>query len=245
MTLPTVRAPFFEIGVKNYLFGDSVVELARAADEAAREFDVDVLFIAPLIELRRVVDATERLLVFAPHMDLIAPGRGLTKTLPEGVAAAGAAGVVLNHVEHPLSMTELRQSITRARELGLLSFVCVGSVEESRAAASFGPDIINPELADRIGSTSGVPADFARNSQEAIRTVSASILVEQASGIRTPSDVRDLVLAGADGVGVASGIADAERPAETARAMIHALAEARDKRASAEANPTTRKASAP
>ncbi|MEA4945671.1 MAG: triose-phosphate isomerase [Propionicimonas sp.] len=245
MGTPIVRTPFFEIGVKNYLHGDAVLDLARAADESARTHDVDVLFIAPTLELRRVCEATERLIVLAPHMDLIPPGRGLSKVLPEGIKDAGAAGVVLNHIEDPLAIGELRLAIARARDLGLLSFVCADSVAEAVAIAGFGPDIINPEPSDRIGTTGGVPLDFARESTVAIRAVSRQILVEQAAGITSADDVRTLVLAGADGVGVASGIVAAPDPAAVARTMIAALAAARDQLREEPSVSTNRKATRP
>ena len=32
---PKIRTPFFELGVKNYVYGDTVLEYAMAADRAA------------------------------------------------------------------------------------------------------------------------------------------------------------------------------------------------------------------
>lgn len=223
-----VGAPFFEIGVKNYLYGDAVVELAVAADEAAQRHGVDVLFIAPMIELRRVVSHTTALTVLASHMDPVAIGRGLTKVLPEAVADTGAHGVVVNHVEHPTTIADARRIIERARDLGLLSFVCADSIPEAEALARFNPDIINPEPSTRIGTSGGVPADFIVESTRAIRALNPRILVEQAAGISTPADVAAAVRAGADGVGVASGISGSADPCATAAAMIAALADARD-----------------
>ncbi|MEN6562395.1 MAG: triose-phosphate isomerase, partial [Christensenella sp.] len=72
-----LKPPFFEIGPKSYLFGDDVLRLALYADAAAKRYDVDIIFTTPLVELRRVAEATERIFVFAPHMDPIMPGRGL------------------------------------------------------------------------------------------------------------------------------------------------------------------------
>lgn len=63
-----IRTPFFELGVKNYIYGDDVLALAKAADLAARKYDVDVLFISPYTEIRRVREQTERLIVLAPYM---------------------------------------------------------------------------------------------------------------------------------------------------------------------------------
>jgi len=42
-----IRTPYFEIGTKNYIYGDQVLEYARAADAAAEKYDIDVLFITP------------------------------------------------------------------------------------------------------------------------------------------------------------------------------------------------------
>ena len=39
-----IKAPFFEIGPKNYLWGDDVVELAKVADAASKKYDVDIIF---------------------------------------------------------------------------------------------------------------------------------------------------------------------------------------------------------
>ena len=32
---PQIRTPYFEIGTKNYIYGDTVLEYAKAADAAA------------------------------------------------------------------------------------------------------------------------------------------------------------------------------------------------------------------
>ena len=42
-----IRLPFFETSVKNYIFGDAVLEFALCAEAAAKEYDIDVLFVAP------------------------------------------------------------------------------------------------------------------------------------------------------------------------------------------------------
>ena len=45
----TIRAPFFEIGPKSYLFGDDVLDLALAADAASEKYDVDIIFTTPIV----------------------------------------------------------------------------------------------------------------------------------------------------------------------------------------------------
>ncbi len=92
-----IRTPFFEVGVKNYIFGDAVLELAMAAEAAAAEYDIDVLFTAPYTDIRRIAERTSRLIVMAPYMDTLRPGRGQADVLPEALKAEGANGVTVNH----------------------------------------------------------------------------------------------------------------------------------------------------
>lgn len=70
----TIKAPFFEIGPKSYLYGDDVVDLAKAADAASERYHVDIIFTTPIIELRRVKDATRYIHVFAPIWIPCSPG---------------------------------------------------------------------------------------------------------------------------------------------------------------------------
>ena len=103
----TIKAPFFEIGPKSYLYGDEILELAKAADAASEKYDVDIIFTCPVVDIRRVKENTKRIHVFAPHMDPIPVGRGLADILPESLVAAGAEGVMLNHVEKPVSLMQV------------------------------------------------------------------------------------------------------------------------------------------
>ena len=39
--MTTIKAPFFEIGPKSYLYGDEILELAQAADAASEISDAE------------------------------------------------------------------------------------------------------------------------------------------------------------------------------------------------------------
>lgn len=140
-----IRTPYFEIGTKNYIWGDKVLEYAIAADKAAEKYDIDVLFITSPIEIRRVVENTKHLIVLAPYMDTLRPGRGMADILPEGLKEAGAKGVVINHCEKPMSLPQMKKTIERAKELEFLVFACADTIEEAKAIAQLHPDILNPE----------------------------------------------------------------------------------------------------
>lgn len=227
-------APFFELGLKNYVYGDDVLRIAIVADALAVRHDVDILLIAPYADIRRIADRVERLLLVAPYMDVLRPGPGLADVLPESLRAAGAHGVVVNHSERPMPIAQVAETISRARELGMFTFACADSIDQARAIACLGPDIVNPEPAELIGGAVSAGVPFLRESEAAVRGVAPGVLVEQAAGITSPQEVYDLVLAGADGVGVASGVMRAEDPERQLTEMVEALVHARDARTRAQ-----------
>ncbi len=226
---PKIRTPYFEIGTKNYIYGDTVLEYAKAADRAAEKYDIDVLFITPAVEIRRVVENTKHLIVLAPYMDVLRPGRGMADILPEALKAAGAQGVVINHCEKPMSLPQMKKTIDRARELDFLVFACADTLEEAKAIAQLHPDIINPEPSAIIGGGNGVsPMDYVKDSIRVIKEIYPDILVEQAAGITNGDQVYDFIMAGSEAAGAASGIMNAADPLSMIDEMIAATRRAAD-----------------
>ena len=226
---PKIRTPYFEIGTKNYIYGDTVLEYAKAADRAAEKYDIDVLFITPAVEIRRVVENTKHLIVLAPYMDTLRPGRGMADILPEALKAAGAKGVVINHCEKPMSLPQMKKTIVRARELYFLVFACADTLDEAKAIAQLHPDIINPEPSQIIGGGNGVsPMDYVKDSIRVIKEIYPDILVEQAAGITNGQQVYDFIMAGSEAAGAASGIMNAADPIAMIDEMIAATRRAAD-----------------
>lgn len=218
-----LNVPFFEIGIKNYAYGDDVLALAKIADAMAIQYDVDIILITPYVDIRRVCEHTQRLIVFAPYMDTLRPGRGMADVLPEAIKAAGAQGVVMNHCERPMSLSAIKQTIERANELDLLSFACADSIAEAQAIAQLHPDIINPEPTELIGTGKTSGMDFVLQSTSAIKCIYDDILVEQAAGISSGAQVYENIYAGADAVGASSGILKAPNPHAMIEEMVSNL----------------------
>ena len=226
---PQIRTPYFEIGTKNYIYGDTVLEYAKAADAAAEKYDIDVLFITPCTEIRRVVENTKHLIVLAPYMDTLRPGRGMADILPEGLKAAGAKGVVINHCEKPMSLPAMKATIDRARELDFLVFACADTVDEAKAIAQLHPDILNPEPSELIGGTGGVSdMGYVKEMLREIKAIDPNIMVEQAAGITNGQQVYDFIMAGSEAAGAASGIMKAQDPIAMIDEMIAATRRAAD-----------------
>ena len=80
---PTIRVPYFEVGTKNYVWGDKLLEYAIAADKAAEKYDIDVLFICPALEVRRVAENTKNLFVLGTYMDTLYPAEAVQISCPK------------------------------------------------------------------------------------------------------------------------------------------------------------------
>ena len=226
----SIRAPFFEIGPKSYLYGKDVLELALAADAAAEKYGVDIIFTCPVVDIRSVAQATRFIHVFAPHMDPLYPGRGLADTLPESLVAAGAEGVMLNHCEKPLAFDTLAQTIRRADEVGLVSIVCADSLADASRIAALAPDIIVAEPSELIGTGVSVGEEYVQAATKSVKDVNPDILVLPAAGISCGQDVYNTIIAGADATGSSSGIAKAADRAAMVDEMIAAVRRAWDER---------------
>jgi len=226
----SIRAPFFEIGPKSYLFGQDVIDLAKAADAASEKYGVDIIFTTPVVEIARVKNATKRIHVFAPHMDPLRPGRGLADILPESLVAAGAEGVMLNHCEKPLTLSVLRATIRRAEEVSLATIICADSLTEAAMIARLKPDIIVAEPSELIGTGTSVGPEYVDAATRAVKDVDPDILVLTAAGIADGRDGYNVIRAGGDATGSSSGIAKAADRAAMVDEMISAVRKAWNER---------------
>lgn len=222
----TIKAPFFEIGPKSYIYGQEVLDLAKAADEASEKYDIDIIFTTPLIEITHVKEVTNRIHVFAPHMDALYPGRGIADILPESLAAEGVEGVMLNHAEKTLSVSTLQKTIRRAEEVGISTMVCADSIAESKMVSLLHPDIIVAEPTELIGTGSRCDSEYAGLTIREIRQIDPNILILLGAGISNGQDVCNTILAGADAAGSSSGIINAPNRFAMIDEMISAVRKA-------------------
>jgi len=226
-----ITPPFFEIGPKAFMYGDELVSLAKKIDAVAKEYDVRVILTPQPTDIYRIVNElgeTDNVLVFAQHMDSLNIGRGQGSVLPEAIKAAGATGVMLNHMEIPLTYAELKACIGRAEELELYSIVCADSIAEAKAIALLNPDIIVCEPSELIGTGQTSSKEYVKASFEAVKSINPEIQVLQAAGISNGSDVYNVIYAGAEATGTTSGIMKAEDKEGMVVEMLSALRRAWD-----------------
>lgn len=224
----TIRPPFFEIGPKAYLYGEKMLALAKVIDKVAAKYDLDVIVTPQYTDIKLLADNTERIHVYAQHMDPLPIGRGLGSVLPEAVKAAGAVGVMLNHAECPISMETIKATIERADEVGLATIVCASTVEDVANIARLGPNLIVAEPTELIGTGTTSDMDYVIGTIEAVKAINPDIMVLQGAGISNGKDVYDVIKAGAFATGSTSGIIKADDPYAMTEEMLFNLRKAWD-----------------
>ncbi len=223
-----ISEPFFEYGPKCYMYGDTLLAIAKGLDKLSKKYKVDVILDVPDTEIYNIAKNTKRIHVYSQHMDSLPVGKGMGKTLPEAVKSAGAVGVMLNHAERKLTLEEIEQAIKRADELGLATMVCADSVEEVKAIAKLGPNILVAEPTELIGT--GKPADkeYVDEVIKVIREINPEIKPFPSAGISKGEDCYNIIKAGASASGCSSAIAKAKEPLKLAEEMIAAVRRAYD-----------------
>lgn len=216
---------FFIFNPKSYLYGETLIELGKEADQLVDE-NVSIFVTGPYTDLGKIAEQTDRIIVTAQHLDGILPGRGMGAVLPDSLVNAGVKAVFLNHAEHPMTLAELVKAIGICQKLEIISIVCADSVEEARAIAILKPDIILCEPTELIGTGQTSGKDYIDATNQAIKEVYPQALVMQAAGISTADDVYQTILAGADGTGCTSGIVKADLPKQMLKDMVSAVKEA-------------------
>lgn len=218
-----IKRPFFIVNPKSYLYGDDAMKLAKISDKLAAKYNIDCIFTGQLVDLPEIARETKHLIITAQHMDSLYPGRGMGHVLPEALIHRGIKAVVLNHAEKPLTIAELDATIKRAKEVGLLTIVCSDTVEQCKAIAELGPDVMICEPDSLIGTGNSSNADYIKQTTEAVRSVNPNILIMQAAGVSTGADVEKIMKLGADGTGGTSGIIKASSWEDKISEMMSAL----------------------
>ena len=225
-----ISPPFFEIGPKAYAYGREIVDLARHADALSREHRVQVILTPQYTDIAAVAAVVQRTLVFAQHMDPLKPGRGVGSVLPEALRAAGAVGVLLNHVERRLPRDVLARTIQRADQVGLATMVCADDAADAVSVAALEPNVIIVESPVLIagGARDSDERHAIAASNQAVWRVDPRIRVLHGAGINGARDVYDVIAAGAQGTGSSSAIFGAADPLAMLDEMIASVREAWD-----------------
>lgn len=222
-----LHLPIFLIGFKTYAetTGKNALKLARIAKEVRRRTGVCIVPIPQFTDIAPIVREVG-IPVFAQHIDPIKPGSFTGHILPEAVKEAGAVGTLINHSERKLPLGDIELVIKRAREVGLISCVCVDSPTAATAITPMKPDLLLLELPELIGTgraISTVRPEIIEKTLESVRLLNPKAYMICGAGISKASDVAAAVDLGMVGIGVGTAIVKASDPSAVMLEMAQTL----------------------
>lgn len=227
MASSMVSFPLILVNLKTYreATGEGAVRLAMAAEEISKRTGVCVAVAPQAVDLRMIVDSAEAP-VFAQHMDPVGYGKHTGHMMPEAVADAGCVGALINHSERRLKLDVIEATVRRAKEVGLLTVVCVDIPERGRKVTPFKPEAVAIEPPELIGT--GTPVSRARpevvsGAVEAVKGLDPKVKVLCGAGITSGEDVAAAMRLGAEGILVASGVVKAENPYDVLMDLVEAM----------------------
>ncbi|CCC81161.1 triose-phosphate isomerase [Thermoproteus tenax] len=211
-----MRLPILIINFKAYgeAAGKRAVELAKAAERAARELGVNIVVAPNHLELGLVSQSVD-IPVYAQGADVEAGGAHTAHVSLENIKEAGGSGVILNHSEAPLKLNDLARLVAKAKSLGLDVVVCAPDPRTSLAAAALGPHAVAVEPPELIGTGRAVSRYKPEAIVETVGLVSRhfpEVSVITGAGIESGDDVAAALRLGTRGVLLASAAVKAKDP---------------------------------
>ncbi|MCX7928456.1 MAG: triose-phosphate isomerase [Patescibacteria group bacterium] len=185
--------------------------LARIIREVIVETGREIIA-APQITDLQLVHQTMITGTWAQHADFYEPGQSTGFITLEAIQESGATGVLLNHSEHKLSEDVLKNTINRARSLGLTTLVFASSLEEARSYIAYRPNLIGYEPPELIASLETSVARAKPDVISSVVEVVSPIPVIVGAGVKDRYDVQTSLKLGASGVAVSSSVVLSEDP---------------------------------
>jgi len=215
------------VNFKTYIevTGKKSIDLAKIAEQVAREKGVNIAVAPQFSDLKPVSEAVD-IPVFSQHIDPIRPGAYTGHVLADAVRSAGADGTLVNHSERRIKISEIEETLEIARSAELATIVCANTAGVSAAVAALDPDMIAIEPPELIGSgiaVSKAQPELITRTITRIREVNSTVKILCGAGVSYADDVTAALTLGTDGVLVASSVVKSKDPKGLLQKMADAM----------------------
>jgi len=194
--------------------GKDAIEIAEVAEKINQETGIYIAIACQAADIYKVSNSCN-IDVYAQHIDPIDFGSHTGWIHPYSVKHAGATGVLINHSEHQLKISDIERTIKIAKEYDLKTIVCANNAIVAKAIACFKPYAIAVEPPELIGgdiSVSKAKPEIILETVRQIREIDKNkeIKILCGAGIKNYEDVKKALELGAEGILIASGVVKAE-----------------------------------
>lgn len=203
----------FIINCKNYeeIAGEKIIKLAKIAAKISKKYKIKIA-IAPPHHLIPLITKFG-IIVLAQHLDDKKVGSTTGFMIPEIIKKSKIDGSIINHSEHRITESEIKNLVKRLKKLKLKTIVCVKNVSEVKKYAKINPTFIAIEPPELIGTGRAISTEkpqLITNSIDAVQSAKNSTKLLCGAGIVSAEDVSRAVELGSKGILVASGVIKAK-----------------------------------
>ena len=203
----------FIINCKNYeeIAGEKIIKLAKIAEKISKKYKIKIA-IAPPHHLIPLITKFG-IIVLAQHLDDKKVGSTTGFMIPEIIKKSKIDGSIINHSEHRITESEIKNLVKRLKKLKLKTIVCVKNVSEAKKYAKINPTFIAIEPPELIGTGRAISTEkphLITNSINAVESAKNSTKLLCGAGIVSAEDVSRAVELGSKGILVASGVIKAK-----------------------------------
>ena len=203
----------FIINCKNYeeIAGEKIIKLAKIAEKISKKYKIKIA-IAPPHHLIPLITKFG-IIVLAQHLDDKKVGSTTGFMKPEIIKKSKIDGSIINHSEHRITESEIKNLVKRLKKLKLKTIVCVKNVSEAKKYAKINPTFIAIEPPELIGTGRAISTEkpqLITNSINAVQAAKNSTKLLCGAGIVSAEDVSRAVELGSKGILVASGVIKAK-----------------------------------
>lgn len=205
-----MNKPIIVVNFKAYgeSTGKNSLNIAKTAEKVSNETGIEIAVAPSFVDLVKIKESVS-IPVYAQHVDNILPGSHTGSITLENLKDWNIDGIIINHSEKQLKVSDIDELIKRSRGMGMKSIACTNNVSVTRAVASLGPDYVAIEPPELIGgdiSVSVARPEVISDSVKVVKEVNINVTVLCGAGVKNKNDVKKAYQLGSSGILVASGV---------------------------------------
>ena len=199
------------VNLKNYKIGQEALRLAKLIEKYLPKAIIAV----PTIDVEVIVQKT-KLNIFAQHADFQLGEKTTGYNTLKALKKAGINGTLINHSEHPESLTNIYKLCLISKKLNLKTVVCTPTLREmkpilkNKQAKPYAIAFEDPKL---ISTGKSITKYSPEKLLEFVKIMKKTKIIPICgAGISTAEDVKQAYAFGCKGVLIASAIANSKNP---------------------------------
>ncbi|MFT4311375.1 MAG: triose-phosphate isomerase [Candidatus Woesearchaeota archaeon] len=182
---------------------DRALKLAKQIEIASIKSKTKVIIAVPALYLKQIKEEVS-IPDYAQHADSEGYGGHTGKILLENLKQMGIKGTLLNHSEYTLKTDTIKETVKKAKKLGIEIILCANTPRKAKELSKLKPDYIAIEPPELIGGTVSVSSAKPQVITNTVKNVDVPVLC--GAGVHNAKDVEKAIELGAKGILIASGV---------------------------------------